>query len=333
MRKLLALFCACLMLGGCRQDYSYDTYEYTAAGAERIDILAADGDTLWFLASYPGFAGGIEYDNCALVKYDLASGEETLINSVPEGGRLLEDGRFWFYDSEEGLLSCSLEDGSERPELEKGDEDRIDVLAGAGEKLLFRRVYEQEGVDSVVGYLYDYVIRDMETGQETLMDGQTPGNHSVLGFDGETIVWSSWLEKYEVTLWKDGEAAALPDTVTVGPSLQLDGIFYWVEYDADGAVICRRNLSSGASGRTGLSLDRVWTLDTDGEKLYLRRESDGLYSYDLATGQLECVRDGLLWPENSSGFFFADENVYYALEKDGELTFVKEKLENRIITE
>lgn len=333
MRKLLALFCACLLLGGCGQNYSYDTYEYTAAGAERIDILAVDGDTLWFLASYPGFEGGIEYDNCALVKYDLASGEETLINSVPEGGRLLADGRFWFYDSEKGLMSCSLEDGGERPELEKGDEDRIDVLAGAGEKLLFRRVYEQEGVDSVVGYLYDYVLWDRETGEEILMDGQTPGKCDLLGFDGETAIWQEWMGTPEVTLWKDGKTEALMKSETLLAAVQSDGIFYWTEEDENGSVLCWWNLSGGAEGEIELPVEEVRFLDTDGEKLYLYEESGGLHSYALATGQLECVFDDRSSLGKISGLFFVDGCYCYGTEKDGELTFVKEKPENRMIAE
>lgn len=289
MKKLLAVVCACLMLGGCGQDYSYDTYEYTAAGAEQIDILAADGDTLWFLASYPGFEGGIEYDNCALVEYDFVSGEETLINSVPEGGRLLADGRFWFYDSEEGLMSCSLEDGSERPELEKGNEDRIDVLAGAGEKLLFRRVYEREGVDSVVGYLYDYVLWDRETGGEILLDEQTPGAYDVIGWDDEIIVWSGWMGKNAATLWKDSET----ETLTIEEAAELETYL------------------SGAVMRL------------DNERAFYRDPETG-YGYPIDLSRTEGQR---------SDFFFAGEDYYYAVEKDGKLEFVKDELKNRMIAE
>ena len=319
MRKLLALFCACLMFGGC---HHFD-FGYTAAEAGYIEILDTDGEHLWFIAEYTKFSEEKVDINYDLVEYDFSTGRERLISPIPNtyNNRCLEDGRFWFCD-EEGLKSISLRNGRTRLEAEKGDESQISLLASAEGKMILRREYENR--NTLLGRSFDYSVWS-EDGEEILLDEQNPKGKWVIGWDGEVLVWGSWQEHSKVTIWKDGEVTAMPKEVSPDRTVYLNGDLYWLS--SSGWVLYRRD-PSGREERIVLP-ERLHTPHTDGRKLYLHWNSmGGRYCYDPETGEGYYI-DISYTKGQRGGFFFAGEDYYYDLRKDGELTFVKDKLENR----
>jgi len=321
MKKLLAVVCACLLLGGCGQPKEY---EYTSAAAQSVRPISLSEDSIYLLAQYPSFVE-MAYDNCMLAAYDLETGKERLINSLPEGDHICSEERVWFYDEEQGIMSCSLADGSERQEFPKGDEDRIILLADAGKKMILQRVYETEGQNGVPGFFYSYSIWDRETGEETMLAEKTPEVREFISWDGVQLIWASGIEEsYKVTLWQDGGTWTLSDSVRAGLAQHLDGDLYWIEIGEDGAALCRQQLPDGETGRVSLPTDQFLRLEKAGGTLYLLCE-DELYRF-APPGQPERIPADLP-PEACSEIFLSDEYFCYAVAEDGRLTFVREKME------
>lgn len=329
MKKLLALFCACLLLGGCgmRKVEIPETIL-------RVDEIRGEEDSIRYIAGDDASYLNFYLDTDAiLAEYDRETGENSLIAVLPDGREhLWHGGRIWCTD-ENRLISCSDGDGGDvRTDNEWKNAGSIWLEAAGGDELLIRCTEKTED-GKLSGGKKLYILWNMETGEETLLEN-SDDYWNIKYWDGDLLVYSIGQHLYcrngEETMLlavhddvpkytsKDIPAAAIGETV------------YWIihdSYDKETLYWQDPGQDEPSSVRTPMGGETTSLRAHEGRLYFQQSKPYELYSYDPETGQFGGLIFNSLPTEIRGGVHLAGGSYFYAEVKDDRLVFTEKPLE------
>ncbi len=185
--------------GAAENDTVYQAYEMDLATGERTDLshvlrnsgpYSPDG-------SFIVVAQATDNEKTDIFEYERATGELRPVASHEEWDWLPSyspDGRFIVFNSYrvEGQSDIHLFERSTATLKRISEEPGYDAHAqfsSDGKRIIYHR---QQGTRDAGGYIFDLIVYDMETGQETrLTDGDYEESYPAWAPDGHHIVYSS----------------------------------------------------------------------------------------------------------------------------------------------
>ena len=185
--------------GAAENDSVYQVYEMDLATGEKTDLSHAlkNSGPFWSDGRFIVVAQATDNGKTDIFEYERATGELRPVASHEDWDWLPSyspDGRFILFNSYrvEGQSDIHLFEkstGTLRRLTTDPGYDAHAQFSSDGKRILYHR---QQGTRDEGGYIFDLIVYDMETGQETrLTDGDYEESYPAWAPDGRHIVYSS----------------------------------------------------------------------------------------------------------------------------------------------